>query len=74
MAKPIKYAEKALAVAANAAWQVFDTLNQINPNPGFTPKWSDKPLLKSYEKMKPKLEGLDKSEVEAVIHYYGSFK
>ncbi|MBE0656693.1 MAG: radical SAM protein [Bryobacteraceae bacterium] len=55
MAKPIKYAEKALAVAANAAWQVFDTLNQINPNPGFTPKWSDKPLLKSYEKMKPKL-------------------
>ncbi|HPT28740.1 MAG TPA: radical SAM protein [Bryobacteraceae bacterium] len=55
MAKPIKYAEKALSVAANAAWQVFDTLNQINPNPGFTPKWSDKPLLKSYEKMKPKL-------------------
>ncbi len=55
MAKPIKYAEKALALAANAAWQVFDTLNQINPNPGFTPKWSDKPLLKSYEKMKPKL-------------------
>jgi sulfide dehydrogenase cytochrome subunit len=26
------------------------------------------------KKMKPKLEGLDKSEVEAVIHYYGSFK
>jgi uncharacterized radical SAM superfamily Fe-S cluster-containing enzyme len=55
MHKPIKYAEKALTVAAKAAWQVFDTLNQINQNPGFTPKWSDKPLLKSYEKMKPKL-------------------
>ncbi len=55
MAKPIKYAEKVMSVAANAAWQVFDTLNQISPNPGFTPKWSDKPLLKSYEKMKPKL-------------------
>ena len=26
------------------------------------------------KKMKPKLEGLDKAEVEAVIHYYGSFK
>lgn len=26
------------------------------------------------KKMKPKLEGLDKTEVEAVIHYYGSFK
>lgn len=55
MAKPIKYVEKVATVAANAAWQVFDTLNQINQNPGFTPKWSDKPLLKSYEKMKPKL-------------------
>lgn len=55
MPKPIKYVEKALSVAANAAWQVFDTLNQISPNPGFVPKWSDKPLLKSYEKMKPKL-------------------
>ena len=29
--------------------------NSINPNPSFTPKWSDKPLLKSYEKVKPKL-------------------
>jgi 7,8-dihydro-6-hydroxymethylpterin dimethyltransferase len=55
MAKPIKYVEKAATLAANAIWQVFDTVNQINQNPGFTPKWSDKPLLKSYEKMKPKL-------------------
>ena len=55
MAKPIKYMEKAATLAANAIWQVFDTVNQIKQNPGFTPKWSDKPLLKSYEKMKPKL-------------------
>jgi uncharacterized radical SAM superfamily Fe-S cluster-containing enzyme len=55
MAKPIKYVEKAVTVAAGAAWTVFDTLNQIKQNPSFTPKWSDKPLLKSYEKMKPKL-------------------
>ena len=55
MGKTIKYVEKAATVAANAAWHVFDTLNQISQNPGFTPKWSDKPLLKSYEKMKPKL-------------------
>ena len=55
MAKPIKYVEKAATIAANAVWQVFDTLNQINQKPGFTPKWSEKPLLKSYEKMKPKL-------------------
>jgi len=44
-----------VTLAAKAAWQVFDAFNQINQNPGFTPKWSDKPLLKSYEKMKPKL-------------------
>jgi uncharacterized radical SAM superfamily Fe-S cluster-containing enzyme len=55
MPKPIKFVEKAVSVAANAAWHVFDALNQISPNPSFTPKWSDKPLLKSYEKMKPKL-------------------
>ena len=40
MHKPIKYAEKALTYAAGAAWIVFDKLNQIGQNPGFTPKWS----------------------------------
>ncbi len=55
MHKPIKYAEKAVTVTAEIAWQVFEKLNRISPNPSFTPKWSDKPLLKSYEKEKPKL-------------------
>jgi hypothetical protein len=55
MHKPIKYVEKAVTVAAGAAWVVFDKLNQINQNPSFTPAWSDKPLLKSYEKQKPPL-------------------
>ncbi len=55
MHKPIKYAEKALTYAAGAAWIVFDKLNQVNRNPGFTPTWSDKPLLKSWEKQKPTL-------------------
>jgi uncharacterized radical SAM superfamily Fe-S cluster-containing enzyme len=55
LTKPIKHVEKAIAVAANAAWQVYDKLNSINRNPSFTPKWSDKPLLKSWEKQKPKL-------------------
>ncbi|HUI76899.1 MAG TPA: radical SAM protein [Bryobacteraceae bacterium] len=55
MHKPIKYAEKTLAYAANAAWHVFDKLNQIKQNPSFTPAWSDKPLLKSWEKTKPPL-------------------
>ncbi|MBM3726112.1 MAG: radical SAM protein [Acidobacteria bacterium] len=55
MHKPIKYAEKVVTVAAKGAWFVFDKLNQINQNPSFTPKWSDKPLLKSWEKQKPVL-------------------
>ncbi len=55
MHKPVKYVEKAVTVAARGAWAVFDKLNSINPNPSFTPKWSDKPLLKSYQKSKPPL-------------------
>ena len=55
MHKPIKYAEKVLTTAAGAAWVVFDKFNQIRQNPGFIPNWSEKPLLKSWEKMKPTL-------------------
>ena len=55
MHKPIKYAEKALTYAAKAGWVVFERLNRISQNPSFTPKWSDKPLLKSYQKVKPPL-------------------
>src|SRR3954449_674585 len=55
MHKPIKYVEKGLSVAANGAWVVFNALNKIKQNPSFTPKWSDKPLLKSFQKTKPPL-------------------
>ena len=55
MHRPIKYLEKALTTAAGAAWFVFERLNRIHPRPSFTPKWSDKPLLKSWEKEKPPL-------------------
>jgi uncharacterized radical SAM superfamily Fe-S cluster-containing enzyme len=55
MHKPIKYVEKGLTVAAKGAWTVFDTLNRIKPNPAFTPKWSELPLQKSWQKVKPPL-------------------
>src|SRR2546426_555260 len=55
MHKPIKYAEKGLSIAANGAWVIFNNLNKINQRPSFIPKWSDKPLLKSYQKTKPPL-------------------
>jgi uncharacterized radical SAM superfamily Fe-S cluster-containing enzyme len=50
-----KYVEKGLAVIANGAWFAFSRINRIRPNPSFTPPWSDKPLLKSWQKTKPPL-------------------
>jgi len=55
MHKPIKYVEKAVTLGARGIWAVFDRMNRIKPNPSPTPKWSDKPLLKSYQKSKPPL-------------------
>ncbi len=55
MHKPVKYVEKGLTYIAKGAWQVFDALNSIRPNQAFTPAWSEKPLLKSYQKVKPPL-------------------
>src|SRR6187455_672180 len=55
MHKPIKYVEKGITVAAKGAWALFDTLNQIKPNAAFTPKWSELPLQKSWQKVKPPL-------------------
>ena len=54
-AKPSKFFEKAIVTVAEASWQVFSRLNKISPNDSFTPRWSDKPLLKSYQKEKPPL-------------------
>src|SRR5436305_2314666 len=55
MHKPIKYVEKAVTIGAKGVWAIFDRMNRIKPNPSPTPKWSDKPLLKSYQKSKPPL-------------------
>src|SRR5246127_3130495 len=55
MHKPVKYVEKVVTVTATAVWAVFERLNRIKPNPSPTPRWSEKPLLKSYEKSKPPL-------------------
>ena len=55
MHKPIKYVEKGLTVVAKGAWGVFDTLNSVNRAQAFTPKWSEKPIQKSWQKVKPPL-------------------
>ncbi len=55
MRKPIKYVEKGLTLAARAAWVAFDFANRFNQKPSFIPGWSEKPLLKSYQRSKPPL-------------------
>jgi len=57
MHKPIKYLEKGVSLAATGAWHLFELLNNrvFSETPSFTPSWSDRPLLKSYQKTKPKL-------------------
>ena len=55
MHRPTKYLDKGISLAADAAWNVVQFFNQFKPNNVFTPKWTDKPLLKSYEKTKPTL-------------------
>jgi uncharacterized radical SAM superfamily Fe-S cluster-containing enzyme len=55
MHAPIKYVEKGLSIAANGAWHVYKALNRVNQGGTFTPGWSDKPMLKSYQKTKPPL-------------------
>src|SRR5580765_1032941 len=50
-----KVFDAALCMTAGAAFDTIQIFNKHNPNPNFTPKWSDKPLLKSWEKSKPTL-------------------
>ena len=45
----------ALCKTAGVTFDTIQFFNKYNPNPSFTPKWSDKPLLKSWEKSKPTL-------------------
>ena len=51
----LKYFDSALCLGARAAFNSIQFFNKYRPRPSFTPKWSDKPLLKSWEKSKPTL-------------------
>ena len=53
--KAIKYAERGLTMVAGGMFNAIQAVNKYKPNPSFTPKWSDKPLLKSWQKTKPTL-------------------
>jgi len=53
--KILKVGDLAVAKTAAAAFNTIQYFNKRNPNPSFTPAWSEKPLLKSWEKTKPTL-------------------
>jgi uncharacterized radical SAM superfamily Fe-S cluster-containing enzyme len=51
----LKTVDWALCKTAAATFNTIQYFNKHNPNPSVTPQWSDKPLLKSWEKTKPTL-------------------
>ena len=51
----LKYVDRAASVTAGVAFDGIQFFNKYKPNPAFTPRWSDKPLLKSWQKTKPQL-------------------
>jgi 7,8-dihydro-6-hydroxymethylpterin dimethyltransferase len=53
--RPIKHVEKGLTLVASGLFKTIKSVNKYKPNPSFTPKWSDKPMLKSWQKTKPTL-------------------
>ncbi|HET6637602.1 MAG TPA: radical SAM protein [Gemmatimonadota bacterium] len=53
--RALKAMDWGLTKVAKVAFDGIQLVNRYRPNPSFTPKWSDKPLLKSWEKSKPRL-------------------
>lgn len=53
--RPVKHFEKGLTHVASGLFNAIRSVNQYKPNASFIPKWSDKPILKSWEKSKPTL-------------------
>ena len=50
-----KYVDSALCFAAARTFNFIQLFNNYQPGPAVVPKWSDKPLLKSWQKTKPNL-------------------
>jgi uncharacterized radical SAM superfamily Fe-S cluster-containing enzyme len=51
----LKYVDRAASVAAGVTFNSIQFFNKYKPSPSFIPRWSEKPLLKSWEKTKPPL-------------------
>ena len=56
MHRPSKYVEKGLTNVATGMWKLARWMDaRKEPEPSFTPDWTEKPMLKSWEKSKPAL-------------------
>ncbi|MGI9105163.1 MAG: radical SAM protein [Pyrinomonadaceae bacterium] len=53
--RPIKHVERGMTAVAAGAFNTIQFFNKYRPSESFIPKWSDKPLLKSWQKSKPPL-------------------
>ncbi|MBI3484411.1 MAG: radical SAM protein [Acidobacteria bacterium] len=54
--RALKFVDFAVTKLAGLTFNTVQFFNgRIKPSPSFTPKWSDKPILKSWEKTKPTL-------------------
>jgi uncharacterized radical SAM superfamily Fe-S cluster-containing enzyme len=51
----MKYADQAISSTARWLFNTIQFFNKYKPGPTFIPRWSDKPLLKSWQKTKPGL-------------------
>jgi uncharacterized radical SAM superfamily Fe-S cluster-containing enzyme len=51
----MKYVDQAICSTATVVFDTVQFFNKYRPSPTFIPKWSDKPLLKSWQKTKPQL-------------------
>ena len=51
----MKYMDRAATAVASVAFDGLQFFNKYKPSPSFTPKWTEKPLLKSWQKTKPQL-------------------
>jgi uncharacterized radical SAM superfamily Fe-S cluster-containing enzyme len=51
----LKYVDQAVCSTAAVLYDTIQFFNKHRPGAPFTPKWSDKPLLKSWQKTKPPL-------------------
>ena len=53
--RAMKFVDAAVCYTAGVAFNTVQYFNKYNPTSSFTPKWSEKPLQKSWQKTKPPL-------------------